>query len=102
MSAFVLNLGRMVCTRGVADAAQSRPELNRFVTTCLQRHRTGEWGDIDAHDIAANDGAAVTGQRVLSVYELPDSIIDVTSDDCLWVITDAGHETTTVLWPSEY
>lgn len=102
MSAFTLNLGRVVCTRSVNATAQDHPVLHRFITRCLQRHRCGDWGDVDPVDIGANDGAAATGERVLSAYELPEAIQPHTADDVLWVITDAGRETTTVLWPSEY
>ena len=34
----------------------------------LQRHQSGDWGDVDEHDRQANDRALVEGTRLLSAY----------------------------------
>jgi hypothetical protein len=62
----------------------------------LSRHRSGDWGDVDAADAAANTRAAVEGdERVLSAYTLKDGTR-------LWIITEADRSCTTILLPEEY
>jgi len=60
----------------------------------LDRHISGDWGDVDEHDKAVND-ASVEGGRILSVYRVP-------SGDTLWCITEWDRSATTLLLPSEY
>jgi hypothetical protein len=65
----------------------------------LDRHFSGDWGNVDAHDRKVNDNALKYGTRVLSAYNI--SGVDV------WVITDAAdangvRHTTTILRPSDY
>jgi hypothetical protein len=47
----------------------------------LQRHITGDWGDLNAHDTRANESAMKSGLRLLSAYKT-DEDVD------LWVITE--------------
>ena len=42
-----------------------------LIAELLQRHLTGDWGDLDAHDIQANNQALRTGARLLSAYVTP-------------------------------
>jgi hypothetical protein len=88
-----LRLGRLLSTPGaieaMAKAGQDPAEL-------LTRHRSGDWGDVDAEDAAANTRAAVEGgERVLSAYTLKDGTR-------LWVITEAARSATTILLPDEH
>ena len=88
-----LPLGRLLSTPGAIDAmaraGQDPAEL-------LIRHRSGDWGDVDAVDAAANTHAAIEGdERVLSAYTLSDGTR-------LWVITEADRSCTTLLLPDEY
>ena len=48
------------------------------------RHARGDWGDLDAHDRAANKGALQIGARIFSSYRMPDG-------EKLWIIT-AGQQ----------
>jgi len=65
-----LRLGRLVSTPGAIEA-MTRNQLDPLVL--LNRHRTGDWGELDEHDRAANDRAATEGgERVLSSYRLAD------------------------------
>lgn len=73
----------------------------RFVSGCLMRHFAGDWGDVDEHDRAANDAASQDGSRVLSSYDLPEWA-DRAADSSLWVLTEAGHKITTIMFPSDY
>ena len=61
----------------------------------LSRHLTGDWGDLDADDRAANREALATGARLLSAYEsagLPR----------VWIITEADRASTFILLPEDY
>lgn len=87
--------GRLLITRGAADAL-SEDEWHR----CIERHVSGDWGDLCVEDIEANQQALKTGDRLLSAYKFPDG-------RKVYVITEAeddnGHRVaTTVLLPSEY
>jgi hypothetical protein len=57
--------GQVVATPGVLEAlAQSGQEVTFF----LQKHLSGDWGDVDVEDAAANEHALQDGSRLLSVY----------------------------------
>ena len=61
----------------------------------LQRHATGDWGDLCTDDINANNDALQYGDRLLSSY--------VISESCkVWIITEWDRSVTTILLPSEY
>ena len=85
-------LGRLTATPGALDRL-TRDELRSFI----ERHRTGDWGDCTPEDWAANDRAAEArhGGRLLSVYHTANGAK-------VWVITEAGRHSTTVLLPHEY
>jgi hypothetical protein len=65
------------------------------IVAALRRHAAGDWGEVDAHDRAANDDALREGERLLSVYR---SVNGTT----FWVITEADRSVTTVLLPDDY
>ncbi len=48
----------------------------------IQRHLSGDWGDVCAEDAALNNQALVDGSRLLSSYRIAPNVT-------LWVITDA-------------
>jgi hypothetical protein len=60
----------------------------------LQRHQSGDWGDLDAEDQRENDYAVHRWLRIFSAYGRP--------PDRLWVITEADRSVTTILRPDEY
>ncbi len=68
---------------------------NEDILMSLQRHLAGDWGDVDAHDRAANDHALVEGTRILSVYH-------AANGTKFWIITEADRSATTVLLPEDY
>lgn len=86
------DLGRVVSTPG-AMARISTEDM----TAALERHTSGDWGDVDAEDKAANDAALQDGGRLLSVYP-----IHGTSEEKFWLITEADRSATTFLLPEEY
>ena len=86
-------LGRVVATPGALEA------LERAGVTPLRllgRHETGDWGDLGDEDKAANESALLTGERILSSYNLPGT------DERIWIITEWDRSATTLLLPEEY
>lgn len=65
----------------------------------IERHLCGDWGEVDAEDVAHNDHQLLTGGMLMSSFRLPD-------DTHVWVVTDPAppdaREVTTLLIPSEY
>ncbi len=93
----VHHLGRIVATPGALVALAA---ANTSPSTLLSRHAGGDWGDLDAHDRAANDAALRDGSRLLSAYTVAEGVK-------VWIITEAadddGHRAaTTLLLPEEY
>ncbi len=92
---FVAHLGQIVATPGALIAlADTSP------STLLRRHASGDWGDLNAHDRAANDAALRDGSRLLSAYLVAQGVK-------VWIITEAADEdghraATTLLLPEEY
>jgi hypothetical protein len=90
------NLGRVVASAAVAAAVP-----HHQITALLDRHASGDWGEISEDDKAANDEAASTGDgRLFSSYA-------TTEHGTLWIITNdirsEGEGTiTTVLFPDDY
>lgn len=87
----LFRLGRCVATIGVDDLI-CRGEVDPH--ELLRRHQSGNWGDIHALDRALNQHSLVDRARLMSAYKV--------GDHTIWVITDAGWQTTTLLLPFEY
>ena len=86
------NIGRVVATAAMP---------HHQITTLLDRHATGDWGDISDDDRAANDEAARSGDgRLFSSYS-------TSEHGTLWIITDdirgeGEGPITTVMFPEDY
>jgi len=89
----LFTLGKVVMTQGVCALLKT----HLVIPPLLQRHVTGDFGDLCESDIEVNNEALETKDMILSSYVLED-----VNNLKVYVITDAGHETTTVLLPSEY
>ena len=85
--------GRVLATPGALAAFARTPTVG--VWDYLRRHLTGDWGDVDREDWAANDRALRERTRLLSAYHLPDG-----TKVC--IITEADRAATTILLPDEY
>ncbi len=71
-------------------------ELSRDdIAGALNRHLTGDWGDLDEFDRNQNDYAVMYGHRILSSYRSQ-------SRTKFWVITEADRSVTTILLPEDY
>ena len=89
--------GVLLATPGASEAFEKNGQTP---LEFLQRHISGDWGDLCQEDRQANDRALVDGSRLLSAYKLKDQTK-------VWAITEAvgdnGHrEATTFLLPEEY
>lgn len=90
-------LGRVCTTRRVLRDMSECPAFARFVADMLFQYQNGVWGDLSAADQAANDAAVKRGcERILGAYRYPGDSRKI------WIITEADHSVTTVLYPSEY
>ena len=85
-------LGRVLATPG---ALRTLALAGADGAVYLARHAAGDWGDVDAHDWAANDCVILTDDRLLSAYRIPNG-------ERLWIITEADRSTSTLLLPDEY
>lgn len=84
------NLGQLAITTNAQGVLA--PEA---VSKALARHSRGDWGDVSAEDRQTNDRGIVEQGMILSAYQSAKGIK-------FWVITDPGHEVTTVLLPEDY
>ena len=85
-------LGQLLATpaslKAVEDSCQHPLEF-------LQRHARGDWGEVDPHDWDLNDESLKSGDRILSAYR-------TAKGQRIWIITEAGRQSTTILLPDEY
>jgi hypothetical protein len=85
-------LGQLVATPGAIEAFTRN---NQEPTEFLRRHWRGDWGELDAEDIAENELSLKQGFRLLSRYTLADGTV-------IYIITEADRSATTILLPEEY
>ena len=89
-------LGQCCMTQGVSALVE---QYGLPVLDYLARHQQGDWGDLDSHDLKANELALKEGSRILSAYHFQPAIgVSIK----IWVITEADRSVTTALLPEEY
>ena len=90
-------LGRVVMTANLQHTlTEVIPESwDQELKTMIDRHVTGDWGDLEEADRQANDGALKAGGRIFSAYHTSSGIK-------LYVITEADRSYTTALLPEDY
>jgi hypothetical protein len=76
-------------------ALETLEESGEAPAVFLSRHVTGDWGDLNRGDKAANNQALMTGERIFSTYHINTGVK-------LWVITEADRSSTCILLPEEY
>ncbi len=87
-------LGSVYATPGALGAIE---EAGQTPGEFLQRHLSGDWGELDAHDRRLNDAAVRSGEdRIFSAYLLGDGVTNI------WIITERDRSSTTILTPDEY
>lgn len=86
--------GEVMMTSGIASIASNERGMET-VLKCLERHCSGDWGDLDEDDKELNNAALNEGEgRIFSAYET-----DVGS---IYIITESDRSVTTILLPEEY
>ena len=83
------NPGRLMITRNARNALPRRE-----VDAAINRHLSGDWGDVCQSDWQRNEQALRDGDRLLSVYQTQ-------AGEKFWIITESDRSTTTVLLPSD-
>ena len=90
------SLGQCCMTKGISALVE---QYQLPVLDYLARHQHGDWGDLDKHDLRANEMALKENTRILSAYQFqPKPNINIK----IWVITEADRSSTTLLLPEEY
>ena len=84
-------LGRLVITPNAKNALQL---ANQTPEEFLDRHSSGDWGDLTPNDATANDEALAYNDQLLSAY-------DLAIGARIWVLTEGDRSVTTILLPSE-
>lgn len=84
-------LGRCVATPAALSSLEAQKVL---AIDLLQRHQSGDWGDLGRDDKHANAAALVVGGRILSAYVL--------GAEKYYVITEADRSSTCLMLASEY
>jgi hypothetical protein len=83
-------LGRSVITRTALDVLH--PE---DVQVCLERHASGDWGELSEQDWKENEVGLRQGLRLFSVYH-------DRSKTKFYIITEHDRSVTTILLPEDY
>ena len=84
------SMGQMVITSN-AQSVLTPEDVNMALT----RHGRCDWGDVCEEDKQFNERGVVNHGMILSAYQSANGVN-------YWVITDPGHEVTTVLLPEDY
>lgn len=83
-------------TMGVNKKMSDNFRFRQFVYDCLYLHFSGNFEQISADSMESNNYGIEHKESVFSNY------VDNNHDFRIWIITDAGHERTTILFPDEY
>ena len=95
------SLGQVTMTRNIAHFTWESQQRHQWVNTCLLRHQNGDWGDLSDEDVASNEEALKSSERLFSVYRIPDEL-EYPHHQKVWIITERDRSVTTVLFPSDY
>ena len=85
-------LGHLVATPGAIELLRSAGE--DLLPALVERHRSGDWGDVPPEDARENEFTSRHGFRIVSSYRV--------AGERLWIITERDRSVTTLLLPSEY
>lgn len=85
---------RTVVTAAVDTWMNICIEHMEFIYQCLKRHFAGDWGTVCESDRLQNESYLKDCGMLMSVYTFNDTTV--------WIITDPGHEITTILFPDDY
>ena len=88
----LFRLGLLLATPGAVKALKAAQQ-DPFVL--VNRHQSGDWGELVEADKKENEFAVKHGFRIMSRYRL-------STGEVLWVITEWDRSATTLLLPGEY
>ena len=89
-----------MATKGVMEHVNEDPRFADGLRRCMDRHITGDWGDLPKEDREMNDYAiemerrGKPSDRLMSAYTIRGVRV--------WIITEYDRSHTTVLLPEEY
>ena len=83
-------LGQTVITSNALETLQTED-----VYASIARHESGDWGELCAEDVEANERALRVGGRLFSRYKDGKGVK-------FYIITEADRSATTVLLPEDY
>lgn len=91
------SLGQVVATPAALEAINKAGQTADFF---LDKHASGDWGEVCGEDKLLNDLAVVSGDRILSAYR---TLLNVR----IWIITEAADDSgnraaSTIILPEEY
>lgn len=98
----LFQLGQVAYGPGVASGLSecgpnSAEKAEQQIKRMLNRHSSGDWGEVSEEERMRNDEAVQTGGELVSVY-----ILWPPGSYKLWIVTDAQRICTTVLAPGEH
>ena len=88
------NVGQTYMSSGIGERIITDAEFSKGVIEAVKKYVRCDWGDTSEHDKLLNDEAVETKGRILAGYKI--------GDEKIWIITDYGHVSTAILFPSEY
>jgi hypothetical protein len=91
MTAPLFPLGRIVATPRALSALLA---AGQDPAKLLDRHRSGDWGEVPPEDAKENWSSVAHGFRIFSSYRVGEGRI--------WIITEADRSSTCFLLPEEY
>ena len=89
--AALFDLGRVVATPAALEALEVSGVAPAQL---LERHQSGDWGEVPPEDAKENERSVKHGFRIVSSY--------TASEERIWIITEADRSSTCLLLPSEY
>lgn len=91
MIAALFPLGRLVATPGALALLTNAGENPAAL---LDRHQSGDWGEVPPEDARENDLSVREGLRIVSSYAVGEKRV--------WIITEWDRSSTCILLPGEY
>ena len=97
MPAQLFSLGRVVMTTNLQHKLTETLSQgwDQELKAMMDRHVSGDWGDLGEFNRQQNDRALKKGGRIFSAYYASDGTN-------VWVITETDRSYTTVLLPEDY
>ncbi|MBQ7621658.1 MAG: hypothetical protein IJV02_04520 [Candidatus Methanomethylophilaceae archaeon] len=92
--------GQVLMTCGIREMMMGNEDAIDSIQRCLDRHCSGDWGDLEETDKAMNDESLKAEKNggwtdsLFSCYE--------TDFGKIYIITECDRSATTILLPDEY